>query len=804
MFGKTLVAVAVVVLFATNVRGTGVSTAETAGHVAIGGGLSRIVELSPHVEVLVDPAADMSIDDVMANGAGFETNLRRIPSFGFTRAAVWLRFRILSESDQVEDVITVLGTARLSHLTWYLVADGRVLESFSCGAADLPRRKERLPVFQWRLPPGAEMTIYLRAESDTSIWLPIRLGLADVMRQAELRQATADALETGFCLAITFLSLLLGWVRRARMYLHLALVSAGYCLYFIIFNGYVTHMWPEAPQWVERQGLGLSVGVGLFAFGLLNRRFSGRSAPPGRMARGVERATRCLPVVIMGSFLLLDFHVAVRWLHPLGLAGVLCSLTVVLGSGRTRREDRWFAAAWAVLGFALVMFGLQFGNIVPFLVPIRILQLLTVPSILTAFFLAVLMRQRVSDAEEEQRRSERQAYDLVGSIAAGTFEVALMPDARGVVQPGFRFVNSRFLDMFGLTHEALIADPALVSVRIHPDDAPVLAAAHTEAFATKGPFRWEGRIDIPGETRWYLIACTPRIDHYGETLWTGLVSDVTDRVKAERELAETLENEKRLRAGAEVLRREAEKAHEAKSMFLAKMSHEIRTPLSALVSLSQAMWMRGERQEAAADFTGFLNRVRSGGQYLNLLLCNVLNVSAAESGRVPVSAVDFYVADWIEEIRNILGPIADYHCGTIAWIHPNDDEARWRTDQMRLTQIVLNLGQNALKFSVGCDEPVRIEVRIADGLLRLVVEDCGPGIPAEQVDQVFAEYAQAGTGDSHVEQGVGLGLAVVKINAGLLGGTVRVQPREHRGTRFVVEIPRMEKAHLTQALSSTT
>jgi signal transduction histidine kinase len=242
-------------------------------------------------------------------------------------------------------------------------------------------------------------------------------------------------------------------------------------------------------------------------------------------------------------------------------------------------------------------------------------------------------------------------------------------------------------------------------------------------------------------------------------------------------------------AETEALRSQAERERDAKSLFLANVSHEIRTPLSALVGLSQAMWLRCESSAPDSEFTRFLNRVRSGGHYLGLLLRNVLNFSAAESGRVPVRVDEFYLADWIDEVRNILEPLADYHRGRLEWITPDNDEFRFRTDEMRLTQILLNLAENALKFGAESGKPVTIHLEKTATGLRLVVEDHGPGIPEDRMNSVFAEYEQAGGVPLPMATGVGLGLSVVKLNTTLLGGTLAVEKIPDAGMRFTVEIP---------------
>lgn len=726
-----------------------------------------VTDLSPYVSIFVDPTAAMDIGQVMA--ADFAATTQDPPSFGITRDAVWARFTVRSEADREQHLIAELLWARLSHLTWYVVADGRVEKSVVGGAADQPRRSDRMPTIGLELPPGAEWTIYLRGASDTSIVLPLRIGSAEVMRRFDQRQTAADALKIGFCAALAFVSLLVGWVQRSRLYLYLAVIALAYVFYYAIYHGYALLVWPDTPLWVERQLFGMSAGLVYFFFAVLIGSFIGRARLNCR-ERWLQRLGEGLTFAGLVVFLLFDFRVAIRLLNVLALVGILAGLVLVFGRRNRSREEIWFAVAWGCFGLMVLLFELQLKAVIPVIIPFRALQLVILPLILTAFFLVVLVRQRAGEVEKQQRAAEQQAHELIGNIAAGTYEVSLEKNAQGAVGPQFHFVSPQFLEMFGLEREALLADPTIIASRIHPDDAARLHAANAKAYETGEAFRWEGRVMVGDKVRSFVAVSTPRRNLDGLTVWSGVVTDVTDRVEAEQKLADALQ---------------------AKGQFLAKMSHEIRTPLSALVSLAQAMWMRGEEQELDPKFNQFLNRVRSGGQYLNLLLRNVLNISAAESGRVPVKASEFYLADWVTEIRNILDPIAEYHRSRIEWTMPSDDEARFRTDQMRLTQIALNLGENALKFSAGQESPVRIAVDKSGDRLRLVVEDHGPGIPPEKTKAVFEEFSQAGTEVSPLDEGVGLGLAVVRINADLLGGTVRVQTVEPHGTRFLVEIPEM-------------
>ena len=258
--------------------------------------------------------------------------------------------------------------------------------------------------------------------------------------------------------------------------------------------------------------------------------------------------------------------------------------------------------------------------------------------------------------------------------------------------------------------------------------------------------------------------------------------DITARKQAEDALAEALRAETAAHAAAE-------RATRAKSLFMANVSHEIRTPLTSLIALAQAMWLESEKLDLPPEFAAFLGRVRSGGNYLNLILTNLLDISAAEFGKLPVCDDTFYVRDWGGDLENILEPVARSHDVKLVWRWPEDDEVRFRTDQLRLTQILLNLSHNAIKFSGREGRTVTVSIMMNGANLELVVEDEGPGVPPERLSGLFGEFAQSEVQGSCLDRGVGLGLAVVKQNADLVGGRIWAENRQPHGMRFTVSLP---------------
>ena len=262
--------------------------------------------------------------------------------------------------------------------------------------------------------------------------------------------------------------------------------------------------------------------------------------------------------------------------------------------------------------------------------------------------------------------------------------------------------------------------------------------------------------------------------------------DITEQKKAAAELEAAYRTESTLRS-------EAERIALARSRFLAGVSHEIRTPISALVNLSQSLLMESEKYALPEEFLEHLEKVRAGGQYLNLILTNLLDLSAAGSGHTPVRPQNFYLRDWVEDIGALIEAIARGRSTEIIWSLPEDENEKFSTDAVRLSQILLNLAQNAVKFSVKPNARIWISISKKGSSLELSITDEGPGIPPGKLDELFKEFGQSDTNTNLMDRGVGLGLAVVRQNVSLLGGGILARPVEPSGICFEITVPELHK-----------
>ena len=379
-------------------------------------------------------------------------------------------------------------------------------------------------------------------------------------------------------------------------------------------------------------------------------------------------------------------------------------------------------------------------------------------------------------------------------MALGVAEPVL-PDGTIPPDAAVTFYNKKWRDLFGFGTDE-VKNVTQATERLYPDpEMRRRNIAWREKAAAKA--RESGRavnavelVAMGAEGKWiHVISSTTMV---GDKMLVSM-EDITARKEAEEALEKALANEARLRSEAETAREAAERADKAKSLFLASMSHEVRTPLTSLIALTRVMWLESDKHRLPEAFVGLLEQIQSGGEYLNLILTNVLEISSLEAGKSPVHPEEFFIADWAGDIANILDPIAGSHGVKLLWKLPEDGEARFHTDPMRLSQILLNLGHNAIKFSGEAGRTVRVGVSVRAERLWIRVRDEGPGIDPSRLPGIFGEFEQSEVRGPKHDRGVGLGLSVVARNVALLGGRIRARNVAPSGMEFTVSLPRLPK-----------
>ena len=230
---------------------------------------------------------------------------------------------------------------------------------------------------------------------------------------------------------------------------------------------------------------------------------------------------------------------------------------------------------------------------------------------------------------------------------------------------------------------------------------------------------------------------------------------------------------------------EAEKANQAKSEFLANMSHELRTPPNAILGYTELVLdnIYGEVPEKIRDV---MERLEKSGRHLLGLINDVLDLSKIEAGQVTLALNDYSMQDVVHAVATAMEALAAEKRLAFAVTLP-PDLPLGRGDDRRITQVLLNLVGNAIKFTEAGE--VRVSVASADGLFRVSVTDTGPGISAADQQRIFEEFYQGDSSSTRAKGGTGLGLAIARRIVELHGGRIWVESTRGKGSTFTFTLP---------------
>jgi signal transduction histidine kinase len=231
--------------------------------------------------------------------------------------------------------------------------------------------------------------------------------------------------------------------------------------------------------------------------------------------------------------------------------------------------------------------------------------------------------------------------------------------------------------------------------------------------------------------------------------------------------------------------RQLEEASQHKSQFLANMSHELRTPLNAILGYTELM-ADGAYGEPSEKMMGVLKRLESNGRHLLGLINDVLDLSKIEAGQLVLELSDYTVQDIAQTVRSTLEPLAADKKLAFKVEMPSELPPG-RGDGRRLTQVLINLVGNAIKFTDTGEVAIKAEAN--NGTFHVSVRDTGPGISAADQTKLFQEFQQADNAITKKKGGTGLGLAISKRIVEMHGGKIWVESQPGQGSTFAFTLP---------------
>ena len=332
------------------------------------------------------------------------------------------------------------------------------------------------------------------------------------------------------------------------------------------------------------------------------------------------------------------------------------------------------------------------------------------------------------------------------------------------------WVSARFAALLG--HEQdLLTDRRALNEAIHRDDVRVFREAVDKTIAGEGSMDIELRArPRTAEMRWYRIRGALISDAAGVPLTlSGSLQDITERRQYQQALIEATQS--------------AASANLAKSEFLANMSHEIRTPMNGVIGMTELL-LETALDPLQSDYAG---TIHDSATALLTVINDILDFSKVEAGKLELEYLDMDIRATVADVARLLAVQAHAKgLEVIALLDPALPDLV-RGDAVRLRQVLLNLGGNAVKFTRAGEVAIDCKVITKDArgvLIRCEVRDTGIGIPADRMSSLFQAFTQVDTSTTRRFGGTGLGLSIAKRLVDLMGGEVGATSNEGAGSTF--------------------
>lgn len=397
-----------------------------------------------------------------------------------------------------------------------------------------------------------------------------------------------------------------------------------------------------------------------------------------------------------------------------------------------------------------------------------------------------------TQAQEVLRESERKYRELVELANS----IILRWNSKGVVT----FLNEFGLRFFGYSAQEIVGSQ-LVGTIVPFTDSGGRDLSHLMEQIYSDPKAFEHNVNenmLRNGNR-VLISWDNKVvlnaqEEVVEILSIG--TDITARRLAEEHIRQLHEDLQRHAAVLEhrvaertaelaVAKERAEAADRLKSAFLATMSHELRTPLNSIIGFTGII-LQGLAGPLTPEQNKQLEMVRGSARHLLALINDVLDISKIEAGQLEVTCEPFDLRASIVKVVDIVRPLAEKKELTLR-MELAPEIGSWVSDPRRVDQILINLLNNAIKFTER--GYVALSAELAADFLCISVSDTGIGIKMEDFQKLFQPFRQIDTGLARNHEGTGLGLAICGRLTELLGGRINVESEPGIGTTFTVTLP---------------
>jgi PAS domain S-box-containing protein len=388
--------------------------------------------------------------------------------------------------------------------------------------------------------------------------------------------------------------------------------------------------------------------------------------------------------------------------------------------------------------------------------------------------------------------------NLTEQVPGGLYQMVL--DLEGKMS--FSFLSKGIGAVLGLSEKELASftDISGAISRVHPMDLPNVIMSSVASAKKQEPWQCQFRVKTnpnSSDYRWILGAARPQLLENGNMVWYGYLTDISSQKEFELKLDEA--------------RLAAEKANQIKSDFLSMISHELRTPLNAISGSTYSLLQEDPNNSQKSA----LNTINFAVDNLIIMINDLLDFQKIEAGKLTIENNPFNLEDFLYQIERGLSFHAKDSKNKLTFDLSKGLGINVKGDKTRLSQVMNNLITNALKFTNEGDVDVKVELKeeIGDKVrVYFEVKDNGIGIALENQEKIFNDFDQVKPTFSTKYGGTGLGLSITRKLLNLMGGEIKLESEENRGSKFFFELVfeiedqnnrHLDSNHSTSATPST-
>lgn len=383
--------------------------------------------------------------------------------------------------------------------------------------------------------------------------------------------------------------------------------------------------------------------------------------------------------------------------------------------------------------------------------------------------------------DEVALRQERILYmDLANAQPSGIYRLRVFSTKRFEDEKwhsskdspcAIEFINDRFCEILNLNRQIITNNPSILNDFVLEIDKTEFARKNVDANLNMTPFLWEGRFCINGAILWVHLESLPRLMECGDTMWTGILYDITERKKAEHEIK--LKNE------------ELQKINAEKDKFFSIIAHDLKTPLGFIVGFSELL-VEQIRKKDIQVIEKYANTIlRSSNRTMELLM-NLMEWSQSQTGRMVFNPDYFEIVNIIDESTLLFTDFAEQKSITITKELPS--KMNVYVDKTMISTVLRNLISNAIKFTCPGGKII-ISAEENQSEVTIKICDTGVGIPKDTIRRLFLINENQSTRGTQNEYGSGLGLILCKEFTEKHGGKIWVESETEKGSKFYFTLP---------------